>query len=718
MKSNKFIPICCTSLLMCFSGSAIAAVDRDKDGVADLIDNCVGIHNPLQQDIDVDGFGNRCDADLNNDNITDEHDLELFFTAMENRDLNADFNSDGVVNNVDLSILEQNLNKSPGPSNITPNLAFVSSPPSVDEIQIYTTEFPLENGSNGAGFIHFSREQQLGQVVSLVLDDRVTPFNDAGIEPDLEAGDGIYSSFMHVDVEQILIDEARYLQRLQRIEKPVIKEFSGRALVDERPMLIGGDEAASSGIITLPSGISLIPFPTAVTTISALASTVTPAHSLLITDPSVVADSSRTFDPCDVDGDGNMGNVNGAWSFKTLMRNMANPGLTGITPRQFIHEWLRNWMLNQTVNGFPIAARPAIQNFFPGWDGVNSSTLDMNRLPFRLLAIVNRMDLGESTSYGVGQPGETRFVFGLVDQNHPSCSLPGSTASARQMTVILEYGDVGSKCSIQKNRANAWIDLETLTPLPNAMYNAALQNITDTVTTVNAAPSKNNGSAINQIRTNEIVLAAPWQLREFVLPGPSTTMDSATIKQTPDPGFPVPNFRFGSPVTAAFWEENAEDILCEQHVVPDLFMGAPFLGSQAEYGFGTFWDAPTDPGDLPAAFPECYTSSVTGGTPTVQGAVRHKFSLNTCDDCHSGETNTVFTHVDPGSFPSSLSAFLTGATGFGLNPVDDPGGEPVERSFDDLTRRGQVLDEIATKSCLGVISSSFALKVVPLTAPH
>jgi len=33
----------------------------------------------------------------------------------------------------------------------------------------------------------------------------------------------------------------------------------------------------------------------------------------------------------------------------------------------------------------------------------------------------------------------------------------------------------------------------------------------------NAAPTKGNGSAINQIRTNEIALRSPWELREFTL---------------------------------------------------------------------------------------------------------------------------------------------------------------------------------------------------------
>ena len=91
-----------------------------------------------------------------------------------------------------------------------------------------------------------------------------------------------------------------------------------------------------------------------------------PARSLMITHRNVVTDPTRTFDPCDVDGDNLVGNVNGAWSFKTLMTNMANTPVTGISAQLFTHNWLNKWMSNQTVNSFTINARTNMQNFFPG----------------------------------------------------------------------------------------------------------------------------------------------------------------------------------------------------------------------------------------------------------------------------------------------------------------------------------------------------------------
>jgi hypothetical protein len=380
----------------------------------------------------------------------------------------------------------------------------------------------------------------------------------------------------------------------------------------------------------------------------------------------------------------------------------------------------------QTVNTFTISPRVNIRNFFPGWDGATPGTLDVNHLPFRLLAIVNRMDLAGANQYGIPanpRKSETRFVFGLVDQSSPGCTVPGSISAARRMTVIFEYGDPVSTCSDLQTRAKAWIALSSIT-LGTPGFNPALQALTDAVTTAGAGTAfgKPNGSALDQLRTNEIALMAPWQLREFGLSLPFSSLQSATIKQTPDPA----SFRFTtSPlttVTAQFWQANVNAILCESHVVPDTFMAMPFLGAHTEYGTGQFWDAVTTipgmmgPPGTPGQ-PTCWKSNVSSVTfPTTAGEVRHKFSLNTCDDCHSGETNTTFTHIDPVSSPSLLSGFLTGAAP--ANPVNDPGGEPVQRSFNDLQRRGQALESFALGCHLGPVALPLAIQGGLTLASH
>ena len=67
--------------------------------------------------------------------------------------------------------------------------------------------------------------------------------------------------------------------------------------------------------------------------------------------------------------------------------------------------------------------------------------------------------------------------------------------------------------------------------------------------------------------------------------------------------------------------------------------------------------------------------------------LRHKFSLNTCDGCHGGETFTSFFHVlpRPEGLQSRLSSFLTGSV------MQDP-ETGIERSYNELARRRQLLE--------------------------
>jgi hypothetical protein len=699
---------------------ASAATDGDQDGVADAIDNCVQTANPDQRDTDSDGFGNLCDGDLNNDGFVNALDLGLFKKVFLARSADADFNGDGVVNSLDLGLFKPLYALAPGPSNVRLSPALAQSPPAVSHVDVYTTDRVLPDGSDGAAFYTFGK-QSVCETVSMVL-GRPTAFNDLGIEPDVTAGDGVYSAFVKLDSEGLQSNEQAYIQRLANSSQTVTT-YSGRDVTGSRKFSVpaGAAAAAIAPALTLPSGVVLTLINLRLTNLVPLASTITPAHSLTITDRSVVADPTRTFDPCDVDGDNNAGNVNGVWSFKTLMANMANTSNTGITTAQFINNWLLNWMSPQTVgtSPFTIMPRPSIKTFFPpssgsptGWDGVNASTLDIDNLPFRLLAIVNRMDLAGTAVYGQpanAKKSETRFVFGLVDRRstNPGCKLvtstPGNVGATLRMTVIFEMGDPVANCQDLQTRAQAWIALSAM-PLPSATFNMALEALTNGVTMANAQPTKPNGSALDQLRTNEIALMFPWQLREFGLTAPFSSLVSATIKQTPDPGM----FRVGSALTAQFWQMNADAILCETHQVTDTFMGMPFLGTHADYGTGTAWNTTTS---VSGSFPSCWQSNVSSVIqPTKDQEVRHKFSLNTCDDCHSGETNTQFVHVDPQSSPAALSGFLTGIT------VSDPGGAPVQRTFNDLQRRAQSLEDQA-QGCLK-LPFSFAIQQARLTNIH
>lgn len=104
--------------------------DSDHDGVPDELDNCLDVANGAsgpgesQRDTDGDGFGNVCDADLNNDSMANFVDLAIFqqsFAATEGDEAfeaNADFDGDGTVGLDDYSVFLQSWLLAPGPSGV------------------------------------------------------------------------------------------------------------------------------------------------------------------------------------------------------------------------------------------------------------------------------------------------------------------------------------------------------------------------------------------------------------------------------------------------------------------------------------------------------------------------------------------------------------------------------------------------------------------------
>lgn len=94
-------------------------LDIDQDGVPDADDNCSTAANADQRDSDNDGFGNDCDADLNNDCVTNVIDLGILRSRFFTNDADADFNGDGIVNIVDLGRMRAAFFAEPGPSSIS-----------------------------------------------------------------------------------------------------------------------------------------------------------------------------------------------------------------------------------------------------------------------------------------------------------------------------------------------------------------------------------------------------------------------------------------------------------------------------------------------------------------------------------------------------------------------------------------------------------------------
>jgi hypothetical protein len=101
-------------------------LDTDGDGWPDYQDNCSQHANSDQRDTDNDNYGNRCDADLNDDDFVNVQDLGLFknvfFTndTQPGYDEDADINGDGYINSLDLGLFKNLFFKEPGPSGLAP----------------------------------------------------------------------------------------------------------------------------------------------------------------------------------------------------------------------------------------------------------------------------------------------------------------------------------------------------------------------------------------------------------------------------------------------------------------------------------------------------------------------------------------------------------------------------------------------------------------------
>lgn len=347
--------------------------------------------------------------------------------------------------------------------------------------------------------------------------------------------------------------------------------------------------------------------------------------------------------------DGGTSPTEGAWSFAHLMREAAP------SPDQapaMVLNLLQHWLTDQTVNGFTVAARPLMQqDLIDIWPRTPSGDLDLDQAPVTLEAIVDRVDIRNLSQ---GSAGEGRFVFGV---NGPAF---------QNFTIIVEYTLPAQTQADVLGWANRWHALSS-NPFPSEQYNAALESLTRSFTDRGSLPSGVNGSALAELRTNEIALSgfSRWELRGFALSPATGFFDETTVKETPDLSFN------NTQTLADLVNQNAAAIEAvvpgaNGNTIPAQFEGQNFLGGSV-FNDLIEWNAPgiTDPN------------------------ARFHQSLNTCNGCHGPETNTSFLMITPrfAGSQATLSPFLTGTTVF-----DQFSGQV--RTLNDLQRRNADLTSL------------------------
>jgi len=536
---------------------------------------------------------------------------------------------------------------------------------------------PVKEG-NALLILQFDDKEMAGRRLKININDGPMIFTDDGKSGDEVAGDGRLSALVDLDFATLTASQSR-IQALSIDSKDGARMpvFEGRVLIGERELSL----PLSSQELQPGQEVAMQP--------AAGPGSIDPARSLIIRDPSVVEDPTRTFNPCT-----GVGTPMGKWTFGYLMQEMANQPATGINPAAFTRLWLRHWENNLVINGWGVPARQAVKDIvITPWEmasGGPGAPLNLKIAPFKLLAIVNRIDLRGNSGYTTNNAGEGRFVFGVIDRRNGGCLVS-------EMTVILEYGIDKPDCASIIKWAKDWVALSSL-PLGSFAYNAALEAITEQFAKAGAAPAKVNGSALNQVRTNEFLppITGPWEMREFRLtmtkedPFPPTgQLIETTVKQTPDEVLNNTN------TLADYINANCAPILTDTHIVPLNFprslLDPPlpnppgFLGGNS-FVPPTFWNAPGIVCD-----------------PSPPGDTRFKFSIATCSGCHFSETVTPFYHIRPTAFgtPAILSAFLSGPI-----VVNDPvNGFP--RNFDEMLRRAIILDQIANGNCRLALSDIF-----------
>jgi hypothetical protein len=322
-------------------------------------------------------------------------------------------------------------------------------------------------------------------------------------------------------------------------------------------------------------------------------------------------------------------------------------------PIDFTRAWIESWETVTAVGPAqaPVVPRPAARGLLlDPWSEASSGSAypspsvlpSWSAAPFRLIAIVNRVDLARDPC---ATGGEIRYVYAAIDP---------VTGSALDMTAILEVPYPGTRPASEW--ARAWSDLGAIPA--GAARAAALERLARDVH-VEADPLR------ARLLTSEIALASEespgWEMREFHLQiepiegaeGQQLTLVQAPLDHTP--------------------RADVDAARLSEHVLTH---------ADAIRGSGVQLPEDMQAGAAPLVSPD-FRWRVLG----VSESLRRAFSLQTCNGCHGGDAEALpFQHITPLSaegISARVSRFLY-----------DPDAES-----DELRRRAERLDLLLQSAC-------------------
>jgi YD repeat-containing protein len=95
--------------------------DQDEDRVPDARDNCIGVPNANQHDVDGDGIGEACDGDVNSDGIVSEEDVLAIMRCARGSSTCSpeyDLSGNGAVTSYDGAVAHRRIGFAAGPSGL------------------------------------------------------------------------------------------------------------------------------------------------------------------------------------------------------------------------------------------------------------------------------------------------------------------------------------------------------------------------------------------------------------------------------------------------------------------------------------------------------------------------------------------------------------------------------------------------------------------------